>query len=128
MQINKMVGYMLGNSNHVVGPGEHWCDAGMQVFVCANKELAQAILNTSHKETLEPHIVWTTIYRVKANNIQIDKFENDLMWTTQGDKIIVDAPVIYREPEFMTEQRLLQNARLIRPHFSRLLNNKRKVR
>ena len=129
MQINKMVGYMLGNSSHVVGRGEQWCDAGIQVFVCANQDTARAILDASQKESLEPHIVWTTVYRVQAKNINVDKFENDLMWTTQGDKIFVDGPVMYREPEIMTEQRLLQNARLIRPHFSRLINNnKRKER
>lgn len=120
---------MLGNSSHVVGRGEQWCDAGIQVFVCANQDTARAILDASQKESLEPHIVWTTVYRVQAKNINVDKFENDLMWTTQGDKIFVDGPVMYREPEIMTEQRLLQNARLIRPHFSRLINNnKRKER
>ena len=120
---------MLGNSNHVVGRGEQWCDAGIRVFVCADQDTARAILDASQKESLEPHIVWTTIYRVQAKNINVDKFENDLMLTTQGDKIFVDGPVTYREPEIMTEQRLLQNARLIRPHFSRLMNNnKRKER
>lgn len=118
----KLVGYMLGNENHVVARGDQWCKEGVNVYVCPTKDMAKEILEHSQRYTLEPHIVWTTIYRVWAENIEIDFFKTDhLVWTRQGNKIIVDAPVFYREPVAMSEQRLLQNAAQMRHDFRKLM-------
>ena len=130
MKKGKIVGYMLGNSNNVVARGEQWCDAGMPVYICASKDVAQTILEESQRCVLDPkNVVWTIIYRVHAKDIKIDKYENNLMWTHQGNKIIVDEPVFYRNAPKISEQRLLDNATHFAPYFSDLINGrKRKVR
>lgn len=120
MNKDNVVGYMLGDKNHVVVRGDQWCNAGTPVYICANKDVARAILEKSQQNALEPeNIIWTTIYRVQAENLQIYKYEHDLMWTTQGNKIIVDEPVFYRDASKISEQRLLRNAAQIR---ARVLN------
>ncbi len=130
MKKDMIVGYMLGNANHVVVRGDQWCDAGTPVYIFANKNAARAALENSHRCVLEPNnVIWTIIYRVHAKDIQIDKYENNLMWTCQGNKIIVDEPVFYRNAPKISEQRLLNNATCYAPHFSDLINGrKRKVR
>ena len=117
MKKNKVIGYMLGNKSHVVVHGDQWCQPGIPVYICANKDTARAILEDSQKFALEPNnIVWTTIYRVRAKDIEIDKYEHDLIWTHQGNKIIVEAPVFYRDAPKISEEYLLNNARQIRSH------------
>lgn len=125
MKKTKFTGYMLGNENHIVVRGDQWCDAGDFVYICTNKETAQAILEHSQQHNLMPNnIIWTTIYRVHARNINIDKYThgNNLAWTTEGNKIIVDEPVFYREASKISEQHLLNNAMQIRSDFFKLFN------
>lgn len=122
MKIANIVGYMLGNSNHVMARGDQWCDAGEQVYICTNKDVAKAILESSQIEM--GNIIWTTIYRVHANDINIDAYTDlrNLAWTKEGNKIIVDRPVLYRSVQKMLEQDLLQNAAQIRPDYFKLVN------
>ena len=122
MKISNIVGYMLGNENHVVARGDQWCDAGEQVYICTNKEVAKAILESSQIEM--GNIIWTTIYRVHANDINIDSYTylRNLAWTKEGNKIIVDRPILYRSVQKMLEQHLLQNAAQIRPDYFKLVN------
>ena len=122
MKIANIVGYMLGNSNHVMARGDQWCDAGEHVYICTNKEVAKAILESSQIGVGD--IVWTTIYRVHANDINIDAYTDlrNLAWTKEGNKIIVDRPVLYRSVQKMLEQHLLQNAAQIRPDYFKLVN------
>lgn len=126
MKISNIVGYMLGNSNHVVARGDQWCDAGEQVYICTNKETAKAILESSQMEM--GNIIWTTIYRVHANDINIDAYTHsrNLAWTTEGNKIIVDRPVLYRSIQKMSQQQLLQNAARIRSDYFKLFNGAQK--
>ncbi|MBO5739890.1 MAG: hypothetical protein J6R52_02380 [Alphaproteobacteria bacterium] len=121
MKIANIVGYMLGNSNHVMARGDQWCDAGEQVYICTNKDVAKAILESSQIEM--GNIIWTTIYRVHANDINIDAYTDlrNLAWTKEGNKIIVDRPVLYRSVQKMSEQHLLQNAAQIRPDYFKLV-------
>lgn len=120
----KLVGYMLGNENHVVARGDQWCEEGTKVYVCPTKDMAKAILEQSQRHSLAPHIVWTTIYRVWAEDIEIDYFQTDrLVWTRQGNKIIVDAPVFYRAQPVLSEQRLLHNAAQIKHDFAKLIRS-----
>ena len=122
MKISNIVGYMLGNENHVVAGGDQWCDAGEQVYICTNKEVAKAILESSQIGV--GNIVWTTIYRVRANYINIDAYTDlrNLAWTKEGNKIIVDTPVLYRPVQKKTQAQLLQNAAQIRPDYFKLVN------
>ena len=129
MRKTKITGYMLGNENHIVLRGDQWSDAGEYLYICTNKEFAQTILEHSQQCVLEPNnIIWTTIYRVHANNINIDKYShgNNLAWTAEGNKIIVDKPVFYRKAISQSEQRLLNNAIRIRSDFFKIFNNKNK--
>jgi hypothetical protein len=126
MKIANIVGYMLGNSNHVMARGDQWCDAGEQVYICTNKEVAKAILESSQIGVGD--IVWTTIYRVHARDIDISAYTDlrNLAWTKEGNKIIVDKPVLYRSVQKMSEQHLLQNAARIRTDYFKLANGTRK--
>lgn len=113
MKISNIVGYMLGNENHVVVRGDQWCDAGEQVYICANKEFAKAMLEASHNGL--GNILWTTIYRVYAQDINVcgGAGLKNLLWTTEGNKIIVDAPVLYRPVQKKSQAQLLRNAQRI---------------
>ena len=125
-----LVGYMLGNCDTVVSRGSQWCEDGLNVYVCPTKEMAKAILEQSQQHTLKPHIVWTTIYRVWAKDIEIDFFKTDrLVWTRQGSKLIVDAPVFYRAQPVLTEQKLLSNAKRLKARYMKLVDGaKEKVK
>lgn len=126
MKISNIVGYMLGNENHVVVRGDQWCDAGEQVYICTNKEAAQAILESSQMGI--GNVVWTTIYRVRANDININAYTHsrNLAWTKEGNKIIVDTPVLYRPLIKMSQAQLLQNAARIRADYFKLVNGPQK--
>lgn len=126
MKISNIVGYMLGNENHVVVRGDQWCDAGEQVYICTNKEAAQAILESSQMGI--GNVVWTTIYRVRANDININAYTHsrNLAWTKEGNKIIVDTPVLYRPLIKMSQAQLLQNAARIRADYFKLVNGAQK--
>ena len=125
MKVYNFMGYMLGNANHIVVRGDQWCDAGEKVFVCTNKETAKTILRQSQCYNLEPNnVVWTTIYRVWARDINVDEYTHgkNLAWTTEGNKIIVDSPVFYRKAPMRSEQQLQQNAMRNRADFFKLAN------
>lgn len=125
MKHKNIIGYMLGNSNHVVAHGDQWCDAGHQVYICTNIETAKAMLEHSQQLGLEPNnIVWTTIYRVKTQCINIEKYTHggNLAWTNEGNKIFVDRPVLYRAAPKISEQNLMKRAMSIQSDFFRLFN------
>lgn len=118
---------MLGNDAHIVARGDSWLDADRQVYICKSFGTAKSILQESHRAVLEPNnIVWSTIYRVKADEIDVFKIENDLVWTNQATKIVVDRPVAYYKPPYRSEFQLLANARCVLPYFSELIRGKRK--
>lgn len=121
MIIKNLTGYMLGNRENAPEVGKQWWPYDVQVFVCANMDKAKEILMQSRKYVLNPDLVWTTIYRVQAKDIECQKIENNLIWTKQPTKIIVDSPVFFSTPRYMNEQDLLNNARRIMPRFSRTM-------
>ena len=123
MIIKKMTGFMLGNAKNAPEVERQWWPYDVQVFVCANLDKAKEMLMQSRKYALDPDAVWTTIYQVRAENIECQKIENNLIWTKQPTKIIVDRPVFFSAPRYMTEPDLLNNARRILPHFSGLIAN-----
>ncbi len=126
MKVSNFVGYMLGNANNVVVRGDQWCDAGEQVYICTNKEFAKSMLEMSQKH--QDSIVWTTIYRVHARNIDIQAYTHskNLAWTNEGNKIIVDTPVFYRPVQKRTQAQLLQNAVQIGPDYFKLVNGEQR--
>ncbi|MBQ8473362.1 MAG: hypothetical protein IJ500_00690 [Alphaproteobacteria bacterium] len=125
MIINEMTGYMLsGGGAH--RSGEKWWPYNTNVYVCMSLEKAKELMAMSHKEPLTHGTVWTTIYRVSAQNIDCQKFGDGLMWTNQPTKIIVDGPVYYHAPNKMSEGELLKNARRILPQYSHLMNQMNK--
>lgn len=127
MKIKNLVGYMLGNDAHVVGRGDTWLDADRPVYICRSVDVANAILQNSHQGVLAPNgVVWTTVYRVTADEVDAFRIENELIWTTQATKIIVDRPVGYYNPPHRSEAQLLANARQILPYFSKLVRGKGK--
>ena len=123
MKINKITGFMLGNAAHAPENGDKWCDYDTDVYICADLDCAKQILAESHKNTLAPAVVWTTIYRVKANDINCNKIQNNIIWTNQPTKIIVDAPVYYSAPKQITNAEILSKAAHVLPQYSKLINN-----
>lgn len=122
MKIKQLTGYMLGNDNHVVMPGEQWCPNPSCVWICRNLNVARAVLRASHKNRIYDIPVWTTIYRVRARNIPHDRMDNDFIYTDAADKIFVDAVVHYQEPPRITERQLLENAQRIRASFMKTMH------
>lgn len=121
MIIKNMTGYMLsGGGAH--RSGEKWWPYNTNVYVCLSLEKAKELMSTSHKEPLKYGTVWTTIYRVSAQDIDCQKFGDGLMWTNQPTKIIVEGPVHYHAPNKISEGELLQNAKSILPQYSHLMN------
>ncbi len=118
---------MLGNDAHIVTRGDAWLDTDMPVYICSSVNLANTILHTSHRAVLAPNdVVWSTIYRVTADEIDAFKIENGLVWTTQATKIKVDRPVAYHKPSHRSEAQLLANAQKILPQISKLIRGKQK--
>lgn len=118
---------MLGNDAHIVARGDNWLDTDRPVYICKSLDVAKSILQESHRAVLDPNnIVWSTIYRVKADEIDVFKIENDLVWTNQATKIVVDRPVAYYKPAYRSEFQLLANARRALPYFSEIIRGKRK--
>ena len=125
MIIKEMTGYMLsGGGAH--RSGENWWPYNTTVYVCLSLEKAKELMSMSHKEPLKHGTVWTTIYRVSAQNIDCQKFGDGLMWTNQPTKIIVEGPVYYHAPNKMSEGELLKNAQRILPQYSHLMNQMNK--
>ena len=123
MNVNQLTGFMLGASKRRGKKGEAWLPFDVEVYVCADMATAMEILESSRRCMLEPNPVWTTIYRVKADNINCTKIEGGLIWTNQPTKLIVEAPVYYGTPKTMSESQLLQNAKKILPRVSTLMKS-----
>ncbi|MBP3340125.1 MAG: hypothetical protein J6L47_00465 [Alphaproteobacteria bacterium] len=127
MKILNLDGYMLGNDAHIVVRGDAWMNADSPVYICNSVDVANEILHASHRSALEPNnVVWSTIYRVRADEIEAFKIENGLIWTTQATKITVDKPVAYHNPPHRSEAQLLANAQQMLPYFSKLIRGKKK--
>lgn len=122
MKIKNFVGYMLGNSGHVVAPGEQWSQYQTPVWVCRNLDVARNVLRSSHKNSSMLSTVWTTIYRVHGTNIECDRMDSQFYYTSRPDKIIAGPAVHYQEPPQITEAQLLANARRIRDSLTRVMN------
>lgn len=122
MKMDKLVGFMLTTNRQGVASGERWSEYDVPVYICATLDRAKQILENSHKKPLEPNTVWTTVYRVVANDIKIDRIENGLFWTHQARKIFADTPVFYKEPRPITEAQLLCNAKRILPQMAIIMN------
>ena len=123
MTINQLTGFMLGTSKRRARKGEAWLPFDVDVYVCADMATAMELLTASQSgAVLEPNPVWTTIYRVKADDINCTKIESGLIWTNQPTKLIVDAPVYYGTPRVLPESWLLKNAKNILPRMSMLMN------
>ena len=123
MKISQLTGFVLGTSKRRAKKGEAWLPFDVEVYVCADMPTAMKILANSHSGTIEPNPVWTTIYRVKADNIDCTKIEGGLIWTNQPTRLIVDTPVYYAAPKELSESQLLKNAKKILPRISTLMNN-----
>ncbi len=105
--VPNLVGYMLGNNDHVVAAGEPWFEHPDYVWVCMDLEMAKNILRASHTNSTNRGPVWTTIYRVFGENIKCTPGDNRRMFTRQADKIIVGSPVHYEEPNPATNRQVL---------------------
>lgn len=124
MQLEKISGYMLGNAGHMPGCGQCWSSYDMPVYFCTDINKAKEILEKSQSQCeLEPHVVWTTVYKVCGNNINIFKIEDGLLWTMQPSRIMVEKPVFYKKPRQLTEQELRQKARMIMPEYVKLMKS-----
>lgn len=123
MILENLNGYMLGNTGHVAMRGDQWLDTNAPVYVCNNLDTAKRILFNSHQCGGIATPVWTTIYRVYARNLPVDKIDGNLIYTTCPTKIFVDAPVFYCAPRRITESQLMANAQRIRADFARLVND-----
>ncbi len=122
MTIDQLTGFMLGDAEHPMKKGDKWWPYDTQVFVCMDIERAVRILKEHQKNYLEPNNVWTTVYRVTAQNLEFTKIENGLIWTNQPTKIIVDGPVYFSNPKAANEASLLKNAQTILPHIAKLID------
>lgn len=119
--INNFTGYMLGNSRHQVAPGDKWWPYDTQVYVCLNMDKARQILEQS--QFLADSVVWTTIYRVAALSINYDYIKDNMLWTRDASKLLVEAPVFYKDVLHITDKELLNRARLLKPAYARLMNS-----
>ena len=52
-----------------------------------------------------------------------NKIQNNIIWTNQPTKIIVDAPVYYSVPKQITNAEILSKAANVLPQYSKLINN-----
>lgn len=113
---------MLGNSRHQVAPGDQWWPYDdTLVYVCLDMNKARQILEQS--QFLADSVVWTTIYRVAALSINYDYIKDNMLWTRDASKIFVEAPVYYKDIPHISDEVLLNRARLLRPAYARLLNS-----
>lgn len=123
VRILNLSGYMLGNDAHVVLPGQPWWpDNDTLMYVCKKLSTAREILESSrHGFVDEINPVWTTIYHVTSPMINCERVSDDMFWTRDGNRIIVDRPVENRPLRALTEEQLVRNAHLIRPSWERLV-------
>lgn len=119
--IDNFTGYMLGNNLHQVEPGQKWWPVDTSVFVCLNIDAARDILEETQR--FAHSTVWTTIYRVKAPRINYESIDGKLLWTRDASKLIVDAPVFYKDVPHVSEDVLLHRARVIMPAYARLIKS-----
>ena len=122
MKFRNMTGDMLGNERCEHRSGAPWAnDNYYPVWICPTLRKALEILEASQNAHLDGNIVWTTIYRVVARDIECELMKNGLWLTHTPTKIYVDEPVMYKNPNFfMTEEQLLSNANDIRMRFSKI--------
>ncbi len=119
---------MLGNQNTAHPLGQSWCNVDERVWVCPNLAKAKKVLAESQRFSLEPHCVWTTIYKVVAENIQFEQANNGLLYTNTPTKVIVERIVFQQMPQITSEQQLLRRAGTIMPSYKKLMNGAHKRR
>lgn len=122
--LNNFTGYMLGNGNHLGQPGQPWWPYDTSVFVCLDIDKARNVLEQSWLDANS--VIWTTIYRVTAPSISYDCINNNMLWTHDASKLIVDGPVYHRSIPNISEAVLLNRARLMRPAFARFIRGRGK--
>ena len=121
MKIKNMTGYMLGTSRNIRKPGAPWTGDNTPVWICPTLRKAVEILENSNRACcLEGNVVWTTVYRVVARDIVCVQMKNGLWFTETPTKIYVDSPVFSVNPLSLTEEQLLQNAKVIMPRMTKL--------
>jgi len=102
VRIPHLVGYVLGNDNHIGTPGEPWREEPECIWICRDLSTAKDILRGSQEFMLNNQPVWTTIYRVYGENIDCVPVccpENkNIVYTRRADKMMVIGPVHYQEP------------------------------
>lgn len=119
MLIENLVGYVLKGNGRAPNQGDKWWPYNANVYVCTSLDKAKELLKQSH---VSGGRVWTTVYRVKAQNINCYRFENGIVWTNEPTKLIVDTPVYCAVPHALSGESLLKNARRILPEYSKLMN------
>lgn len=112
---------MLGNSRHQVAPCDKWWPYDTQVYVCLDMDKARQILEQS--QFLADSVVWTTIYRVAALSINYDYIKDNMLWTRDASKLLVEVPVFYKDIPHISDKVLLNRARLMGPAYARLINS-----
>ncbi len=124
MILPRVVGYMLGNENHVVKAGDRWLNHDARVWICLTSHLAIQIMNASN-HPLNNGVHFTTIYRVHALDLECDGVPTgDMYYTNQATKIIVDGPVDhYEAPRRLAEDNLLARAAEIRGQYMKVAFN-----
>ena len=120
MKFRNMTGYMLGALNSLHEPGSQWTVYDAPVWICPTLRKAFEVLERSQRNYLNGNALWTTIYRVVANDIECEQMKNGLWFTKQPTKIYVDKPVLYKEPMLPAEEQLLANARAIMPAMQKI--------
>ncbi len=114
MKVKNVTGYMLANNGAVLLRGDQWWPYDTEVFICLNLDKAKQIIGVSAE--------WTTIYRVRAAELECSRIDGGLMYTNDASKIIVDAPVHYNDRR-LSETQLLARAASIRDDFMKLAFN-----
>lgn len=120
MKFRNMTGYMLGTINNQRRPGSQWTMDNAPVWICPTMRKAFEILERSQTNHLDGNVLWTTIYRVVARDIECVQMKNGLWFTEQPTRIYVDEAVLYKDPMQLTEEQLLARATEIMPKLHKI--------
>ena len=120
-RIKNLTGFMLGNDNCVHLLGCAWLPRDSRVWICRNMAKAEKILQESQQNCMRTGCIWTTIYRVVANDIVCEQSGDGMWYTNTPTKIFVDGIVKQCRPDIITEQDLLMRARDAKQKFAKLV-------
>lgn len=103
MKIKNLTGYMLGNEKNIHYVGEQWDRRDSDVWVCPSLAMARNIMEKSQQNITKTAPVWTTIYRVKGQNICCTKANSGVWLTNQTSSIFIEGVVCHQMPELLNE-------------------------